>query len=134
MAPKGKFPGCSTAWSAYEWDQRVFWISSRVDVFGEREYDYRYPETPTQQQNTPRSPGPTVLNGMYSMYKLIQTPCSRIPIFEGPTACYPSTDTSVPNVYETTYPKDPEYQTKYHATQLYAGAMEFGERQEYSQA
>jgi hypothetical protein len=68
MAPKGskgKATDRSTDWSEYEWDQRGYWISTRLDKYGEKEYDYRYPEvaqTSQEQQNTPRSPGPNVLN------------------------------------------------------------------------
>ena len=73
MAPrgsKGKAIDMSTAWSEFEWDERGYWIASRLDASGEREYDYRYPEvqTPQNQQNTPRSPGPNVLNNTDNYY------------------------------------------------------------------
>jgi hypothetical protein len=68
MAPrgsKGKATDRSTAWSDFEWDERGYWIASRLDASGKTEYDYRYPEgaqTPENRQNTPRSPGPNVIN------------------------------------------------------------------------
>jgi len=61
---KGKGVDKSGPWSQWVWDDRGYYYSSRYGPGGELEYDYRYPEakTPQQEQQTPRTPGENVFS------------------------------------------------------------------------
>jgi hypothetical protein len=61
---KGKGVDKSSSWSQWQWDDRGFYVASRYGPSGSLEYDYRYPntqQTPQQEQQTPRTPGESVI-------------------------------------------------------------------------
>ena len=84
MASKGKATDMSTDWLSYERDdQQEYWVSCRLDEYGEWQYQYRCAE-PAQsslgdQQVVPRTPGQnyitdtTSYRGVYEGYGIEQS-------------------------------------------------------------
>ena len=110
---KGKSQDRSTQWSDYQWDNRGFWFSSRLNASGEEEYEYRYPEPPKtteQQQATPRYTGPDIISSN-SERQRNSSSSGGLPL--------PSHDTAAAAgrpIYMTTPEYNPAQKAKYAAT------------------
>jgi hypothetical protein len=115
---KGKDVDQSTPWSEYVWDDRGYWISTRIGPTGEREYTYRDPE-PQNTEATPRS-FTSSNEGPYSSPS--ETEISQTCVPEG-KAPYPAntSDTSGSPVYEN-------YQLAQAPTTKYATTDPFYEK------